>query len=90
MKKIFFILFILFSVTLNATDTLPSWNSAASKQAILKYVQSVTKEGSSDFIPVKDRIAVFDNDGTLWSERPVYFQLYFAMDRVKALAPQHS
>ena len=89
MKKIFFIFFILFSVTLNATDTLPSWNSTASKQAILKYVQSVTKEGSSDFIPVKDRIAVFDNDGTLWSERPVYFQLYFAMDRVKALAPQH-
>ncbi len=89
MKKTLFILFTLLSVNLYATETLPSWNSTASKEAIIKYVQGVTKEGSNDFIPVKDRIAVFDNDGTLWSERPVYFQLYFAMDRVKSLAPSH-
>ncbi len=70
-------------------DPLPSWNNGNSKQAILGFVARVTKEGSSDFVPVAERIATFDNDGTLWSEQPMYFQLAFAIDRVKALAPQH-
>jgi phosphoglycolate phosphatase-like HAD superfamily hydrolase len=70
-------------------DPLPSWNSGRSKQSIVDFVARVTKEGLPDFVPVAERIATFDNDGTLWSEQPIYFQLAFAMDRVKALAPQH-
>ncbi len=70
-------------------DPLPSWNDGDTKDAILQYVASVTEPRSSDFIPEEDRIAVFDNDGTLWSEQPAYFQLFFAMDRVKELAGDH-
>ncbi len=70
-------------------DPLPSWNDTASKRAIIAFVEKVTKEGSPDFVPPAERIAAFDNDGTLWAEQPVYFQLQFALDRVKALAPQH-
>ena len=72
-----------------AADPLPSWNAGSSKTDIMAFVAEVTQEGGADFIPPGDRIAVFDNDGTLWSEQPLYFQLLFAMDRVKALAPQH-
>jgi phosphoglycolate phosphatase-like HAD superfamily hydrolase len=72
-----------------ATDPLPSWNDGPSKKAIIDFVSKTTKEGSTDFIPVVDRIACFDNDGTLWSEQPLYFQFIFALDRVKELAPQH-
>lgn len=72
-----------------AEDPLPSWNDTASKQAIIAFVGKVTKEGSPDFVPPAERIATFDNDGTLWAEQPIYFQLRFALDRVKALAPQH-
>ncbi|OIQ41286.1 MAG: haloacid dehalogenase [Bacteroidetes bacterium MedPE-SWsnd-G1] len=68
---------------------LPSWNDAASKQAILAYVEDVTNRDSKNFIPVVDRIATFDNDGNLWSEQPAYFQLFFAIDRVKAMASEH-
>jgi hypothetical protein len=91
MKKIAFALFafLLSTLSVQATESLSSWNKGASKDAIVKYVSTVTDKNSLDFIPVKDRIVVFDNDGTLWAERPVYFQLYFAMDRVKVLAPQH-
>lgn len=71
-----------------AADPLPSWNDGPSKQAITSFVARVTKEGSPDFVPPARRIAVFDNDGTLWAEQPMYFQLAFALDRVKALAPQ--
>ncbi|NTW26354.1 MAG: haloacid dehalogenase-like hydrolase [Lentimicrobium sp.] len=71
------------------SDPLPSWNTGTSKKAIINFVTKTTTEGSDDFIPVADRIACFDNDGTLWSEQPMYFQLAFAIDRVKALAPQH-
>jgi phosphoglycolate phosphatase-like HAD superfamily hydrolase len=67
---------------------LASWNEGQSKSAIVDFVERVVKEGSSDFVPVSERIATFDNDGTLWSEQPVYFQAAFAFDRVKALAPQ--
>ncbi len=70
-------------------DPLPSWNETAAKKAIVAFVERVTKEGSSDFVPVPERIATFDNDGTLWAEQPMYFQFLFAIDRVKALAPQH-
>jgi hypothetical protein len=72
-----------------AADPLPSWNDTAPKQAIVAFVEKVTKEGSPDFVPVPERIATFDNDGTLWAEQPMYFQFIFAMDRVKVLAPQH-
>lgn len=72
-----------------STDPLPSWNETATKDAIMNYVTSVTTEGGPDFIPVSERVATFDNDGTLWSEQPAYFQLFFALDRIKVLAPEH-
>ena len=68
---------------------LGSWNDTAPKSAIVAFVERVTKQGSTDFVPVPERIAVFDNDGTLWAEQPVYFQFAFMVDRVKALAPEH-
>jgi hypothetical protein len=70
-------------------EPLPSWKDGKAKQSIIEFVMKVTKNGSPDFVPPAERIAVFDNDGTLWSEQPMYFQLLFALDRVKALAPQH-
>jgi len=70
-------------------DPLPSWNEGPAKSAISDFVGRVTTEGTPDFVPPAERIAVFDNDGTLWSEQPFYFQLLFAIDRVKTLAPQH-
>lgn len=72
-----------------AADPLPSWNNTAPKQAILAFVNQVTTEGGPHYVPPSERIAVFDNDGTLWCEQPMYVQLQFALDRVKALAPQH-
>jgi haloacid dehalogenase-like hydrolase len=71
------------------SDPLPSWNDTAPKKAIMAFVEKVTKEGLPGFVPVVDRIATFDNDGTLWVEQPMYVQLRFALDRVKILAPQH-
>jgi hypothetical protein len=70
-------------------NPLPSWNDGATKQSILDFVAAVTREGSPDFVPPAERIATFDNDGTLWVEHPMYTQLAFALDRVRALAPQH-
>ena len=72
-----------------AQDQLSSWNGGPTKQTIVDFVARVTKEGSPDFVPVPERIATFDNDGTLWAEQPMYFQFFFALHRVKALAPQH-
>jgi hypothetical protein len=72
-----------------AADPLPSWNDTATKKAIVTFVEKVTQPGAPEFVPVPERIATFDNDGTLWSEQPAYFQLLFAFDRVKTLAPQH-
>ncbi len=72
-----------------AADPLPSWNDTAPKKAIVAFVEKVTKEGSPDFVPPAERIATFDNDGTLWAEQPMYFQILFVFDRVKAMAPQH-
>jgi phosphoserine phosphatase len=77
------------STAARAADPLPSWNDGPAKQSILNFVEKVTKPGSPDFVPVPERIAVYDNDGTLWSEQPVPVQFYFVADRVKALAPQH-
>lgn len=77
------------STFLFADDLLPSWNDTAPKKSIVAFVERVTKEGSQDFVPVPERIAVFDNDGTLWAEQPIYVQIMFVIDRVKALAPQH-
>ncbi len=71
----------------NAQDPLPSWNSGPAKQSILDFVGKVTKEGSADFVPPAERVATFDNDGTLWCEQPMYFQFMFALDRVKASRP---
>jgi hypothetical protein len=70
-------------------DPLASWNEGGAKKAIVDFVASTTKKGSPDFVPVAERIAVFDNDGTLWAEKPMPFQAFFTLDRVKALAPQH-
>ena len=70
-------------------DALPAWNDGTAKRAITDFVARVTRQGGPDFVPPAERIAVFDNDGTLWLEQPMYVQLAFALDRVKALAPLH-
>jgi hypothetical protein len=70
-------------------NRLASWNDGAVKKAIVDFVSRVTVDGGPDFVPPAARIATFDNDGTLWAEQPIYFQVAFAFDRVKALAPQH-
>ena len=70
-------------------DSLPSWNDGNAKQSIIAFVEQVTQAGSPNFVPPAERIAVFDNDGTLWAEQPMYFQVLFALDRVKVLAPEH-
>src|SRR5438552_7771200 len=81
---------LAFTATIaQAQDPLPSWNDGKTKQSITEFVGKVTKEGSSDFVPPNERIATFDNDGTLWCEQPIYFQVMFALERVKVLAPQH-
>jgi phosphoglycolate phosphatase-like HAD superfamily hydrolase len=72
-----------------AAEPLPSWNNSPAKRSIIEFVQRTTTAVSPDFVKPAERIAVFDNDGTLWCEQPIYFQLLFAIDRVRALAPQH-
>ncbi|SIT55516.1 Nonspecific acid phosphatase [Mesorhizobium prunaredense] len=81
--------FLVPSLAIAQSDPLPSWNDTAPKAAIVEFVDKVSKEGSPDFVPEPERIAVFDNDGTLWIEQPMYVQLAFALDRVKAEAPSH-
>jgi hypothetical protein len=76
-------------LTALAVEPLPSWNDGPAKKSIIEFVEKVTRRGSPDFVPVSERIATFDNDGTLWCEQPVPVQLFFVLDRVKALAPQH-
>jgi phosphoglycolate phosphatase-like HAD superfamily hydrolase len=78
-----------FVSVVRAQDPLPSWKDTAPKKAIIAFVERVTREGSLDFVKPEERIATFDNDGTLWAEKPIYFQFQFAIDRVKALAPRH-
>jgi phosphoserine phosphatase len=105
MKKSVFILLVVFAfvackdngdtktalatTTHGVIDPLPSWNDVESKKNIIAYVEDVTNSESANFIPVADRISTFDNDGNLWSEQPAYFQLFFAIDRVKAMATEH-
>ena len=86
--KILIALLLLPSAAL-ASDPLPSWHDGPAKKSIVEFVERVTKPGSPDFVPMPERIATFDNDGTLWCEQPMPVQFYFALDRVKALAPQH-
>ncbi len=81
---------LLFATTaLQAADPLPSWNDGKAKQAIIEFVEKITTTGSADFVNQPERIAVFDNDGTLWAEQPMYVQAFFIFDRIKQLAPQH-
>lgn len=92
MKKIsvaILLILVLVTGTVFASPPLQSWNETPSKQAIIAFVKKVTTKGSADFVPEADRIATFDNDGTLWAEQPMYFQLMFTVDRIKALAPLH-
>jgi len=77
------------AVLAQSRDTLPSWNEGATKASILDFVARVTTQGGPYFVPVDQRIATFDNDGTLWVEQPMYVQLAFALDRVKVMAPMH-
>jgi phosphoglycolate phosphatase-like HAD superfamily hydrolase len=83
------LLFAVASGSAAAPDPLPSWNDGATKDAIVEFVTAVTTKNGSDYVEPAERIATFDNDGTLWIEQPIYTQLAFAVDRVKALAPQH-
>jgi haloacid dehalogenase-like hydrolase len=85
----FFFAFILSGEGLAGSDPLPSWNDGAAKKSILSFVRDVTDTKSNFFVPPEERIATFDNDGTLWAEQPFYFQLAFIIDRVKMLAPEH-
>jgi phosphoserine phosphatase len=71
------------------SDPLPSWNDGAAKKSITDFVARVTAQSGPDFVPVEQRIATFDNDGTLWVEQPIYVQLAFALDRVREMAPMH-
>ncbi len=80
---------IAFAASTSAADPLPSWNDSPSRTAITGFVERVTREGSADFVVPSERIAVFDNDGTLWAEQPIYFQLAFMFDRIRELAPEH-
>jgi len=87
-----FLTIILFSCTEQIdqkSDPLPSWNEGKTKQSIIDFVNELKDQASPNFVKPEDRIATFDNDGTLWPEQPYYFQLQFAFDRVKALAPKH-
>ena len=77
-------------MTAKLADALPSWNEGSAKLSIVTFVERVTKQSGPDFVAPSQRVAVFDNDGCLWAEQPMYFQLAFAIDRVKALAPRHS
>lgn len=82
-------LLVQVSVAQTPNNPLPSWNDTQAKKSIITFVTRVTEQGSTDFIPKQERIAVFDNDGTLWSEQPLYFQGFYALDRIKQTASQH-
>jgi phosphoserine phosphatase len=77
------------AASLEAADPLPSWNEGPARRSIVAFVETVTRQGGPGYVPPPERIAVFDNDGCLWSEQPMYFQAFFIFDRIKALAPQH-
>jgi phosphoglycolate phosphatase-like HAD superfamily hydrolase len=77
------------AAAVEAADPLPSWNDGPARRSVVAFVENVTREGGPGYVPPAERIAVFDNDGTLWSEQPMYFQAFFIFDRIKALAPKH-
>ncbi len=89
MKSILVSLLLISPLAALAADPLLSWNEGSAKSAITAFVEKITKPDSPDFVPFAERIAVFDNDGTLWAEQPMYFQAFFIFDRIKALAPRH-
>jgi phosphoglycolate phosphatase-like HAD superfamily hydrolase len=86
--KSLFVLLLLADAAM-AADPLPSWNDTGTKRAIVAFVDKITTAGSPDFVPVAERIATFDNDGTLWAEQPMYFEYLFAVDRLRTLAATH-
>lgn len=88
-QSLWLLLLLLLHWPLQAAEPLPSWRETAPRATLLSFVEQVTTEGSKQFVPSEQRIAVFDNDGTLWSEQPAYFQLLFAFDEVKRMAPDH-
>jgi phosphoglycolate phosphatase-like HAD superfamily hydrolase len=75
--------------TPEAADPLPSWNDGPAKRMITDWVSDVTDPGSAHYVEPAERVAVFDNDGTLWAEKPIYFQFFFVLDRIRAMAPEH-
>lgn len=83
------LLLLHWPLQVHAAEPLPSWRETAPRAALMSFVEQVTTEGSKQFVPAEQRIAVFDNDGTLWSEQPIYFQLLFAFDELKRMAPDH-
>jgi phosphoglycolate phosphatase-like HAD superfamily hydrolase len=87
--RIILILITFVTVSVARSESLPSWNDGAARTAIISFVERVTQQDGRDYVAPAQRIAVFDNDGTLWAEQPIYFQLAFAIDRVKAMAPDH-
>jgi len=90
MNALALVCYLAFTTTVvRAADPLPSWNDGAAKKSITAFVEKMMKTDSPDSIPVAERIAMFDNDGCLWAEQPMYFQVVFMFDRIKALAPQH-
>jgi len=89
MRIPFLLLILAFAAVPAAADPLPSWTDDEAKQSVVAFVEAVTTEGGADFVPAPERIAVFDNDGTLWVEQPMYPQLAFALDRIEVLADQH-
>jgi hypothetical protein len=93
MRRVAIMLFALLCITqghaIAQSDPLSSWNDGVAKKSIVDFVTRVTTEGGADFVPPAERIATFDNDGTLWCEQPYYFQLAFALDEVKVMAPKH-
>jgi len=89
LRGLLYLLLMLLPVLAQAADPLPAWREGASRSAIVAFVEAVTQEGGPDYVVPGQRIAVFDNDGTLWSEQPMYFEVLFAMDEVKRLAPEH-
>ena len=88
-RIVFACLLLLLRVEAASASPLASWNDGPATARLIAFVESVSKPGGKDFVPPAERIAVFDNDGTLWAEQPLYFQLAFALDRVQALAPAH-
>jgi len=88
-RGLLYLLLLLLPMLAQAADPLPAWRDGQSRSAIVAFVEAVTQQGGPDYVAPAERIAVFDNDGTLWGEQPLYFEVLFAMDEVKRLAPEH-